>query len=298
MSSQDTVGRQLPILQGPARHKDPVCGMMVVPEKAAAKVAHAGKTYYFCSKSCAERFSREPEKFLVAPSTGSMHHDPPPAEHAAMQHNAPAALRTPDKEKVRYTCPMHPEIIQIGPGSCPICGMALEPMDVFAEVEADPEYDSMRRRFWVSAGLSLPVLLLSMLGESLGLHLAPAVLNGIEFLLATPVVLWGGWPFFERFWSSLVHRSPNMFTLSGLGTGAAYLDSVVATFLPQIFPASFRGTDGAAPVYFEAAAVITTLVLLGQVLELRARKRTNGWIRALLNPVALQAHVRAAECTV
>src|SRR5216683_2246483 len=275
----------------PPKLKDPVCGMTVDPEKAAGKVEHGGKTYYFCSKGCAERFSREPEKFLATPSIGSMHHDPAPTEHAAMQHNAPAALRTPDKKEVRYTCPMHPEIIRLGPGSCPICGMALEPMDVFAEVEADPEYDSMRRRFWVSAGLSLPVLLLSMLGESLGLHLRPSFLNGIEFLLATPVVLWGGWPFFERFWSSLVNRSPNMFTLIGLGTGAAYLDSLVATFFPQVFPASFRGMDGSAPVYFEAAAVITTLVLLGQVLELRARQRTSGALRALLNLAPQQGHV-------
>ncbi len=281
----------------PPKLKDPVCGMTVDPEKAAGKVEHGGKTYYFCSKGCAERFSREPEKFLATPSIGSMHHDPAPTEHAAMQHNAPAALRTPDKKEVRYTCPMHPEIIRLGPGSCPICGMALEPMDVFAEVEADPEYDSMRRRFWVSAGLSLPVLLLSMLGESLGLHLRPSFLNGIEFLLATPVVLWGGWPFFERFWSSVVNRSPNMFTLIGLGTGAAYLDSIVATFLPQIFPASFRGTDGAAPVYFEAAAVITTLVLLGQVLELRARQRTSGAIRALLNLAPQQPHLLDADGT-
>jgi Cu+-exporting ATPase len=175
--------------------------------------------------------------------------------------------------------------------------MALEPMDIFAEVEAVPEYDSMRLHFWVSAALSLPVLLLSMLGELLGLHLTPTVRNGIEFLIATPVVLWGGWPFFERFWSSLVNRSPNMFTLIGLGTGAAYLDSLVATFFPQIFPASFRGTDGAAPVYFEAAAVITTLVLLGQVLELRARQRTSGAIRALLNLAPLQAHLLAADGT-
>ncbi len=298
MSSQDAGGMALPILQGPAKHKDPVCGMMVVPEKAAAKVAHAGKTYYFCSKSCAERFSREPEKFLAAPETGVMGHGPAPAEHGSMQHAGAAASRTTSAEKmVRYTCPMHPEIIRNGPGSCPICGMALEPLDVFAEVEADPEYDSMRLRFWVSAALSVPVLLLSMFGESFGLHLRPAVLNGIEFLLATPVVLWGGWPFFERFWSSLVHRSPNMFTLIGLGTGAAYLDSVVATFLPQIFPASFRGTDGAAPVYFEAAAVITTLVLLGQVLELRARQRTSGAIRALLNLAPQQAHLLDADGT-
>src|SRR5216683_3476142 len=274
----------------PPKLKDPVCGMTVDPEKAAGKVEHGGKTYYFCSKGCAERFSREPEKFLATPSIGSMHHDPAPTEHAAMQHNAPAALLTPDKKEVRYTCPMHPEIIRLGPGSCPICGMALEPMDVFAEVEADPEYDSMRRRFWVSAALSLPVLPLSMFSESLGLPLAPATRNWIEFVLATPVVLWGGWPFFQRFWASLVNRSPNMFTLIGLGTGAAYLDSVIATVFPQMFPASFRDMRGGAPVYFEAAAVITTLVLLGQVLELRARQRTSGAIRALLNLAPQQAH--------
>jgi Cu+-exporting ATPase len=170
-------------------------------------------------------------------------------------------------------------------------------MDVFAEEEADPEYDSMRLRFWVSAALSLPLLLLSMFGESLGLHLAANTRNGIEFLLATPVVLWGGWPFYQRFWSSLILRSPNMFTLIGLGTGAAYLNSLAATFFPQIFPASFRGMDGAAPVYFEAAAVITTLVLLGQVLELRARQRTSGAIRALLNLAPQQAHLLAPDGT-
>jgi Cu+-exporting ATPase len=272
--------------------------MTVVPEKAAEKMEHAGKTYYFCSKGCAERFSQEPEKFLAASGTGEMKHSPAPAEHGAVQHTGAAALRAaPAEKKVRYTCPMHPQIIQIGPRNCPICGMALEPMDIFAEVEADPEYDSMRLRFWVSAALSLPLLLLSMLGESLGLHLAPQVRNAIEVFLATPVVLWGGWPFFERFWSSVVNRSPNMFTLIGLGTGAAYLESVVATFFPRIFPASFRGTDGAAPVYFEAAAVITTLVLLGQVLELRARHRTSGAIRALLNLAPQQAHLIAADGT-
>ena len=290
MNAQDAGGVPLPILQGPAKHKDAVCGMTVAPEKAAGKVEHAGKTYYFCSKRCAERFSGEPKKFLAALGTA-------PAEHGAMQRTGAHASRTADEKKVRYTCPMHPQIIQIGPGSCPICGMALERMDVFADVEADPEYDSMRLRFWISAALSLPVLLLSMLGESLGLHLAPQVLNAIEFFLATPVVLWGGWPFFERFWSSLVNRSPNMFTLIGLGTGAAYLDSLVATFFPQFFPASFRDMHGAAPVYFEAAAVITTLVLLGQVLELRARQRTSGAIRALLNLAPQQAHMLGTDGT-
>src|SRR6267378_6134777 len=298
MSSEGIGGKALPILQGPAEHKDPVCGMTVVPEKAAGKVEHAGKTYHFCSKGCAKRFSGDPEKFLAAPETGGMKHSPAPAEHGAVQHTGAAALRAaPDEKRVRYTCPTHPEIIQIGPGSCPICGMALEPMDIFAEVKADPEYDSMHLRFWMSAALSLPLLLLSMFGELLGLHLAPQVRNAIEFLLATPVVLWGGWPFFERFWSSLVNRSPNMFTLIGLGTGAAYLDSLVATFFPQVFPASFRGMDGSAPVYFEAAAVITTLVLLGQVLELRARQRTSGAIRALLNLAPQQAHLIAADGT-
>src|SRR5437762_589950 len=278
------------------KRKDPVCGMMVAAEKAAAKIEHAGNTYYFCSTRCAERFSDEPEKFLAAPGTAGMEQGPAHAEHDAARHSGATASRAAtDEKKIRYTCPMHPQIIQIGPGSCPICGMALEPMDVFAEVEADPEYDSMRQRFWISAVLSLPLLLLSMVGDLMGAQLTPAVRNGIEFFLATPVVLWGGWPFFERFWSSLVNRSPNMFTLIGLGTGAAYFDSVLATFFPQIFPASFRGMNDAAPVYFEAAAVITTLVLLGQVLELRARQRTSGAIRALLNLAPQQAHLLVVD---
>ncbi len=272
--------------------------MAVVPEKAAAKIEHAGKTYYFCSKGCAERFSKEPEKFLAAPGLAGMNHASTSAEHGAMQHSGTSASPgATDEKKIRYTCPMHPEIIRRGPGSCPICGMALEPMDAFAEVEADPEYESMRLRFWISAVLSFPLLLLSMLGDLIGVHLTPTVRNSIEFFLATPVVLWGGWPFFERFWSSLVNRSPNMFTLIGLGTGAAYFESVIATFFPQVFPASFRGMDGGAPVYFEAAAVITTLVLLGQVLELRARRRTSGAIRALLNLAPQQAHLLAADGT-
>jgi P-type Cu+ transporter len=273
--------------------RDPICGMIVDPLKAAAEVQHAGKTYYFCSARCAERFSNGPEKFLNAPGTAGMER-----RHSSMRLPVEEKLimpaihsATPAKKNVRYTCPMHPEIIQIGPGVCPKCGMALEPMDVFAEVEADPEYDSMRRRLWVSAALSLPVLLLSMFSETSGFHLAPRLKDVIEFFLATPVVLWGGWPFFERFWKSLLNRSPNMFTLIGLGTGAAYLDSVAGTFFPKSFPPSFKAMDGALPVYFEAAAVITTLVLLGQVLELRARQRTSGAIRALLNLAPLQAHL-------
>jgi len=295
MSSHSGGSMSLPISPGPPKHKDPVCGMMVAPERAAAKLEHGEKTYYFCSQGCAERFSKEPEKFLAAPAAAGTDHPQNPADRGTRQRAASVAPSASDDKKVRYTCPMHPEIIRMAPGSCPICGMALEPMDVFAQVEADPEYDSMHLRFWISAALSLPVLLLSMFGESLGFHLAPAIRNGIEFLLATPVVLWGGWPFFQRFWSSLTNRSPNMFTLIGLGTGAAYLDSIAATFFPQMFPASMRGMDGAAPVYFEAAAVITTLVLLGQVLELRARQRTSGAIRALLNLAPQQAHLLGSD---
>lgn len=301
-------GTVLPILPEPARAKDPVCGMSVDPRRAAGRVEHNGKVYYFCSKRCADRFEQEPQRFLAAPGTagpepehGQVHakaHAPIHAErdatHAAAA-TARAAAVASDAQGVRYTCPMHPEIVQIGPGVCPKCGMALEPMDVFAEVEAEPEYNSMRRRFWVSAALSLPVLVLSMFGDALGLRLSHSIRNAIELVLATPVVLWGGWPFFERFWASLVNRSPNMFTLIGMGTGVAYLDSVVATFFPRVFPVSFRSMDGAAPVYFEAAAVITTLVLLGQVLELRARQRTSGAIRALLNLAPQQAHLVSAD---
>ena len=269
----------LPILLAAPREKDPVCGMMVDPEKAAGKVEHDGKTYYFCSARCVERFRNEPEKFLAAPGTAGMEHKAAPAAVPAVAKN------------VRYTCPMHPEIVQIGPGTCPKCGMALEPMDILAEEQADPEYESMRKRFWVSVAFSLPLLVLSMFGEMLALRLQPGTKNAIELLLATPVVLWCGWPFFQRFWASLVNRSPNMFTLIGLGTGAAYLYSVAATLLPQFFPASFRDRQGGVTVYFEAAAVIITLVLLGQVLELRARQRTSGAIRELLHLTPPIAHL-------
>jgi P-type Cu+ transporter len=188
---------------------------------------------------------------------------------------------------------MHPEVIQFGPGACPKCGMALEPMDFVRTDSAEApgrEYLSMRYRFWVSAALSIPVLLLGMFGEHISLPLSGSMLRWVEFALAAPVVLWGGWPFFARFWASLINRSPNMFTLIGLGTGAAFLDSGVATAFPQVFPASFREMDGSVPVYFEAAAVITTLVLLGQVLELRARAKTSSAIRALLDLTPQVAH--------
>src|SRR5713226_7346417 len=287
----------LPIFPTSPRVKDPVCGMMVDPLKSAAKVEHRGINYYFCSARCAERFEKNPENFLASPGTAGMEQHSSPPIVDANKHFGPTAPASASSKTARYTCPMHPQIVQIGPGTCPICGMALEPLDVFAEVEADPEYDSMRLRFWISAALSLPLLLLSMFGEALSVHLAPTVRNGLEFLLATPVVLWGGWPFFERFWGSLVNRSPNMFTLIGLGTGVAYLSSIFATFLPDLFPASWRDMHGAVPVYFEAAAVITTLVLLGQVLELRARQRTSGAIRALLNLTPQQAHRLAADGT-
>ena len=283
--------------------RDPVCGMSVNPAKAAGAVEYEGRTFYFCSKGCAEKFRVAAEKYLsAADAAGS-------GTNAAIAHAAP--LHTSTKLNVddvsgaesaelragrgSYTCPMHPEIVGSGPGACPICGMALEPVEVSAAEEVDPEYLSMRLRFWVCAVLSLPLLVVAMGEHWLRLPFSAGVRDWIELALATPVVLWGGWPFFERFWMSVVHRSPNMFTLIGLGTAAAYLDSLVATLFPQIFPASFREMDGAPPVYFEAAAVITTLVLLGQVLELRARQKTSGAIRALLQLAPQQAHVVASD---
>ena len=276
-----------------AAEEDPVCGMSVDSRTARWTTEHAGKTYYFCSARCVERFRKEPEKFLGAAAPAEM--EPEQATHGlAEQSRRPAEHQSAAAGQVRYTCPMHPQIVQVGPGSCPICGMALEPMDVLAEVEANPEYESMRRRLWASAVLTAPILLLSMFSEALGLHIAPGLSDRIQLVLATPVVLWGGWPFFARLWSSLVNRSPNMFTLIGLGTGAAYLDSLAATLFPRIFPPSVRDAQGAVPVYFEAAAVITTLALLGQVLELRARERTSSAVRALLNLAPQQAHLIAA----
>jgi Cu+-exporting ATPase len=275
----------LPVLKEETREKDPVCGMTVDPKNAATNVEHKGKTYYFCSTRCGERFRTAPEKYLAAPGTAGMER-----VDAGVRASTNADANA---KGIRYTCPMHPEIVQIGPGTCPKCGMALEPMDFVAggEEEADPEYESMRKRLWAGTALSVPLLLLAMIGDFVGLHLEPSTKNWVELLLATPVVLWGGWPFFQRFWSSLVQRSPNMFTLIGLGTGAAYLYSVAATLFPQWFPASFRDMHGGVAVYFEAAAVITTLVLLGQVLELRARRQTSGAIRQLLNLTPQTAHL-------
>jgi Cu+-exporting ATPase len=301
----------LPVLGAGVSEKDPVCGMTVDPSKAAAKLEFRGNTYYFCSKRCAERFAKEPDKFLSAPGISGMEtassgdsapgvdavrRGPsvdrlPPGKTRVAVHAGRETTQTVAAKPAQYTCPMHPQIVQIGPGSCPICGMALEPMEVSAEVEANPEYDSMSRRLWVSAALSIPLLVIAMGGEWLPLPFSPGARNWIELALATPVVLWGGWPFFERFWMSLLNRSPNMFTLIGLGTGAAYLESLAAT----IFPPSFREAGGAPPVYFEAAAIITTLVLVGQVLELRARQKTSGAIRALLHLAPQQAHLIAAD---
>ena len=278
--------------------RDPVCGMSVEPTTAKARVEHDSRTYYFCCGGCAKQFEQAPTKYLGA-SDGEKKTLTMIAPANAVEMPMPGSEDTKPSatagNNVRYTCPMHPQIVQIGPGACPICGMALEPMDVTAEEETDPEYESMLTRFWVSAALSLPILALSMFGELLGLRWTSGTKNWIEFLLATPVVLWGGWPFFERFWASLVNRSPNMFTLIGLGTGAAYLYSAAATIFPQFFPASFRDMHGGVAVYFEAAAVITALVLLGQVLELRARKSTSGAMRELLQLAPQTAHRVAAN---
>ena len=244
---------------------DPVCGMTVDPAKTPHRHAHGGHDFFFCSAGCCGKFIADPTKYLNKEATK--------AEPAA-----PAGTI--------YTCPMHPQIRQIGPGSCPICGMALEPVSVSAEAPPNEELIDMTRRFWIGAALAVPVFVLEMGGHFPGLNLhhyiAPQISAWIQFVLATPVVLWAGWPFFVRAFASVRNRSLNMFSLIGLGVGAAYGYSLVALFAPGLFPASLR-MDGVVPVYFEAAAVITVLVLLGQVLELRAREQTGGAIRALLN---------------
>jgi Cu+-exporting ATPase len=256
--------------------RDPVCGMTFPPEKAAATLEVAGETIHFCSLRCKEKLEADPERYLAAAAAAP---ERPRQTAAPARAPAPAAAST-------YTCPMHPEVQQAGPGDCPICGMALEPRTVQAEEEENPELQSMTRRLWVSTVLTVPLVVLAMgrylPGDWLAALMASQVGPWLELALATPVVLWGGWPFFVRGYYSVVHKSLNMFTLIGLGVGVAYAFSVVATAAPGLFPASFRGEGGHVGVYYEAAAVIVTLVLLGQVLELRARSRTGAAIRALL----------------
>jgi len=274
--------------------RDPVCGMPVDPAKAPATVEHAGKTYYFCCRGCADKFRASPAKYLDA--------DSPPDVHSAglvqlgVEEPSPATARV----GTEYTCPMHPEVIRTSPGACPKCGMALEPRSITAESD-DSELRDMRRRFWISAALTLPVFAIAMSdfipGRPLQ-SLAPMrAWAWIEMVLASPVVLWGARPFFVRGWQSIINRSLNMFTLIGLGIAVAYTYSVIATLLPGIFPDSFRGEGGIVAPYFEAAAVITVLVLLGQVLELKARSETGAAIRALLGLSPKTARLIRADGT-
>jgi Cu+-exporting ATPase len=295
---------------------DPVCGMTVDPRTAAGSHAHAGRTYWFCSTGCVERFRADPDRYLGA----SPRREPHPPGHAAAgragDHTCPMhpevrlpassacpacgmALEPIDLEtpttRTEWVCPMHPEIVRPAPGACPICGMALEPRTVTLEEEASPELRDMTRRFWVGLVLTIPVVAVAMSDLIPGQPLRHAVslraLAWLQLVLATPVVLWAGWPFFERAWASLVNRSPNMFTLIGLGTGTAYAYSVAATLAPGLFPPAVRGHAGEVGLYFEVAAVITVLVLLGQVLELQARSRTSSAIRALLRLAPATARV-------
>ncbi|PYV88683.1 MAG: cadmium-translocating P-type ATPase [Acidobacteria bacterium] len=294
--------------------KDPVCGMTVSPPSAKYSYTHHGDTFYFCCASCLEKFKRDPEAYLklssqaatvqlsrqdlssaaerpnanvsyvcpMCPEVRSSHPAPCPKCGMALEPDTPAL-----SSRVEYTCPMHPEIVRSEPGACPICGMALEPRTVTQTGQVNPELRDMTRRLWVSAALTLPLLAIAMFDMLPGMplqHVFPgAGMPWIELLIATPVVLWGGLPFFQRGWASIVNRSTNMFTLIAIGTGAAYLYSFVATLAPSLFPSAMRSMNGFPPIYFEAAAAITTLVLLGQVLELRARSRTGAAIRALMD---------------
>jgi Cu+-exporting ATPase len=248
-----------------ARVHDPVCGMTVDPARSKHRFEQNGKAFHFCSAGCRSRFAADPTKYL----DGRKPEDAP--TQAAPQGTI-------------YTCPMHPQIREPRPGSCPICGMALEPEVASLDAAPNPELADMTRRFWIGALLSLPTVLLEMGGHLAGPHkwVDPALSNWIQFVFATPVVLWAGWPFFVRGWQSLLSRNLNMFTLIAMGTGVAYAYSIVGTVMPQFFPSAFRDHGGAIAVYFEAASVITILVLLGQVLELRAREATSGAIKALL----------------
>ena len=273
-SAKSTTRRPLPMRQpAPATTEaaaiDPVCGMTVQPATAAGSYEYQGKTYYFCATSCLTKFRTDPIHYLT-PSEQRM----------------PRVMPVPSGGVVEYICPMDPEVLETRPGACRICGMALEPKVVSLEDERNPELEDMTRRFWICLGPSLLVLLLGMADMIPGLSLPQTFTgsrrNWVQWLLATPVVLWGGWPFFQRGWASVVNRAPNMFTLIAMGTGTAYGYSTVATVAPTLLPSSFRLHDGSIAVYFEAAAIITVLVLLGQVLELKARSQTSSAIRALL----------------
>ncbi len=255
--------------------RDSVCGMTVDPHTTPHRHSYHGRPYYFCSASCVKKFAADPEKYIGA------------------EESKPALVAA----GAIYTCPMHPQIRQVGPGSCPICGMALEPELASSDAGPNPELADMSRRFWIGLALAVPVVALEMGGHLTNLHmlLGQKTSNWVQFFLATPVVLWCGWPFFVRGWQSLATRNLNMFTLIALGTGVAWVYSVVAVALPQLFPATFRATDGSVAVYFEAAAVITVLVLLGQVLELRARASTSGAIRALLDLAPKTARVLRSD---
>ncbi len=292
---------------------DPVCGMEVEPTTDAPSFVHEGVTYFFCCDHCRERFSTDPSQFLEdhGSETGTDDHSDHGATYTCPMHPdvrqvgpgscpdcgmalEPVTVQAP-RQRTEYTCPMHPEVVQDGPGTCPKCGMALEPRTITLGEEKDPEFVDMRRRFWFSAVLALPVLVLAMgdhiPGNPLNLWLSRAANTWLQFALTTPVVLWGGWPFFVRGWQSIVNRSPNMFTLIAIGVGAAFGYSIVATLAPQVFPDSFHGHGGHVAVYFEAGAVITALVLLGQVLELKARSRTSSALKQLLGlapPTALR----------
>src|SRR5215469_13088730 len=277
--------------------KDPVCGMNVDPARAAAMVEHDGKRFYFCAKTCAAKFERDPAHYLVhgpqthahavAPGLVQLGAKPTqigPASSAPTKAAPDAAAAAAPGQAAQYTCPMHPEIRKTGPGACPLCGMALEPMGITEQDNSEER--QMTRRFWISLALGVPLAVIAMGGMvsmSAADLLGARAQNWLEFALATPIVMWGAWPFFERAWASVVNRSANMFTLIGMGIAAAYVYSAVATVVPGALPESFRNASGQAEVYFEVAAFVTILVLLGQVLELRARSRTSAAIRSLLD---------------
>ncbi|MGH9253507.1 MAG: heavy metal translocating P-type ATPase [Vicinamibacterales bacterium] len=286
---------------------DPVCGMTISADDAVGHVEYRGQTYYFCAESCLDRFRAAPDAFLDAAkppapaSPGATYVCPMDPEVRQSESGAcpkcgmalEPDLATAPAMRTEWTCPMHPEIVRDAPGSCPICGMALEPRTVVLDEAPNPELIDMSRRFWTSAALTAPLLVVAMgdyiPGRPLAQLISPDAMAWIELALATPVCLWGAWPFFVRGWRSIVNRSLNMFTLIALGVGVAYGYSVVATLLPELFPAGFRDESGEVGVYFEVAAVIVTLILLGQVLELRARSQTSAAIKKLLGMAAKSA---------